>query len=68
MVSFSNPAIAPPAVNPSLVFLSCVLLRLEGVNANLEDPHYDQDLCDMILTMVINNITITNIILILTSS
>merc|ERR1719460_2280406 len=35
LVSFSNPAIAPRAVNPSLVFLSCVLLRLEGVNANL---------------------------------
>merc|ERR1719331_3201509 len=35
LVSFSNPAIPPPEVNPSLVFLSCVLLRLEGVNANL---------------------------------
>ena len=56
---------APTAVNPSLVFLSCVLLRLEGVNANLEDPHYDLDLGAMILTMVINNIHITNIIVIL---
>ena len=54
-----------------LVFLSCILLSLKGINANLEEHHYDLDPRAMIMTIIINNITFTItiiLILILTSS